>query len=172
VIVAENEELAKAIVYWSDVDADADPAVTTPHGPFKNIMELLDVVDLRTTGNPARTFRGGGFDGTKPYIEYTVAGTEPDDFAGDRSPFDTSGTGTTDGARSDFEERSLALARISNLITTRSDSYSCYVTVQGWRDAGTANAQLVVQRRVAFIVDRSNVSPTVASPGVTYVPNN
>ena len=75
--------------------------------------------------------------------------------------------------RRDFEERTLTLNRISNLVTTRSDMFTCYLLVQGWRDAGTANASLVVQRRVAFIVDRSETTPT-ANPQakVTYVPNN
>ena len=77
-----------------------------------------------------------------------------------------------DGVRFDFEERFLLLNRISNLITTRSDSYTVYLVVQGWQDAGTANPVLRTQRRLAFIVDRSRVIPTNAQPTVTPVPNN
>jgi hypothetical protein len=50
------------------------------------------------------------------------------------------------------------LTRISNLITTRSDSFTVYIVVQGWRNAGTATPELVVQRRAAMIIDRSNVT--------------
>jgi hypothetical protein len=65
------------------------------------------------------------------------------------------GTRVLDQSRGDFEERNLALTRISNLITTRSDSFTAYILVQGWRDAETANAALVVQRRLGLILDRS-----------------
>ena len=51
------------------------------------------------------------------------------------------------------------LNRISNLITMRSDVFTCYLIVQGWRNAGTNAAQLAVQRRLAFTVDRSTVVP-------------
>jgi hypothetical protein len=61
--------------------------------------------------------------------------------------------------RDDFEEHHLVLNRISNLITTRSDSFTCYVYVMGVQFDGTPNAELKVQRRVAFIADRSGVRP-------------
>src|SRR5207302_258 len=73
---------------------------------------------------------------------------------GDLSPLG----GTGDGVLNDFEEQFLMLNRISNLITTRSDSFTVYIIVQGWRNAGTSTPQLVVQRRAAMIVDRSNVT--------------
>lgn len=71
----------------------------------------------------------------------------------------------------------LALNRISNLITTRSDSFTVYVLVQGWRNAGTANPELVVQRRVMFIADRSSVHPIPGTSGhtpmhVVTIPND
>lgn len=56
--------------------------------------------------------------------------------------------------RPDFEQQSILLNRVSTLITTRSDSFTLYAVLQGWRDAGTENAQLVVQRRAATIVSR------------------
>ncbi|MBA2708124.1 MAG: hypothetical protein H0U59_10005, partial [Gemmatimonadaceae bacterium] len=62
-----------------------------------------------------------------------------------------------DGVRGDFEEQFLQLSRISNLITTRSDSFTAYILIQGYRDAGTANAKLEVEKRVAYIIDRSKV---------------
>jgi hypothetical protein len=67
-----------------------------------------------------------------------------------------------DGVRLDFEERANMLGRLSNLITTRSDSFTVYIVVQGWKNAGSTNPleppQLVVQRRSAFIADRSGIT--------------
>jgi hypothetical protein len=70
----------------------------------------------------------------------------------------------------DFEKQNLAMARISNLITTRSDSFTIYLEVQGWTNPGTSTAKLVVQRRAAFIVDRSGMVPASTSPTITNVP--
>ena len=74
----------------------------------------------------------------------------------------------------DFEERFLMLDRISNLITTRSDTFTAYIVLQGWRNAGTATPQLVVQRRVAMIIDRNNITGAAGSihPKVTSVAND
>ena len=60
---------------------------------------------------------------------------------------------------------------MSNLVTTRSDSYTCYVVLQGWRDAGTPAARLEVQRRVAFDADRSRVTPTNRRVAVQFFYN-
>jgi len=72
--------------------------------------------------------------------------------------------------RLDYEEKYLNLTRISNLVTLRSDCYTAYIQVQGWRDAGSPNARLMVQRRLAFIVDRSRVTATRRAPAVYNVP--
>ena len=64
-----------------------------------------------------------------------------------------------DMVRHDHEENYLLANRISNMVTTRSDTFTCYVLVQGWRGAGTDNPELVVQRRRAFVADRSGVTP-------------
>jgi hypothetical protein len=71
----------------------------------------------------------------------------------------------------DFEQKYELITRISNLATTRSDSFTVYLLVQGWRNAGTANPELVAQRRAAMIIDRSNVTPEPgsASPRRTSV---
>jgi hypothetical protein len=47
----------------------------------------------------------------------------------------------------------------SNQFTTRSDSFTVYILLQGWRNIGTATPELVVQRRAAAIIDRSTVKP-------------
>jgi len=66
------------------------------------------------------------------------------------------------------EKTFLAVTRISNLVTTRSDSYTCYVLVQGWRNAGTPQATLVAQKRTAFIIDRSGISSTNLTPAAWH----
>ena len=76
------------------------------------------------------------------------------------------GDPTVDAMTGGFQSQHLALMRISNLITTRSDSFTVYVLVQGWRDAGTPAPRLVVQRRAAIIVDRSAMTPTNRKPGL------
>ncbi|MEA2711024.1 MAG: hypothetical protein QOF78_3625 [Phycisphaerales bacterium] len=169
-----NDNLAKAIVYFRDVDCDPNPNVVAPHGPFRSIFELNKVIDLRPTapaatppGYPPGTLYGfqNGY-GTLPLS--TVAGVVgPDDAYGDLSPINTTvppPAALTDGVRGDYEERFLQLTRISNLITTRSDSFTCYILVQGWRDAETNNASLVVQRRVGYILDRSRFTPATPAP--------
>jgi hypothetical protein len=75
----------------------------------------------------------------------------------------------------DYQDDCLTLTRISNLITTRSDTFTVYIEVQGWQNAGQVNPnagaappagtpipQPVITRRYSFIVDRSaiNADPT------------
>ena len=57
------------------------------------------------------------------------------------------------------EEATTNLARVSNLLTTRSDHYTVYLLVQAWEGFGTATPRVVRQERVAFTVDRSGVTP-------------
>ena len=58
-----------------------------------------------------------------------------------------------DGAPDDFEERDVIFARISNLVTVRSDVFTAYILVRIGTDGP--------QKRVMAILDRSNVySPT------------
>ena len=81
---------------------------------------------------------------------------EPGLSAGDLSP---GVAGKTDGVLGDFEENYLVLNRIINQITTRSDSFTCYVYVLGVQNDGTPLAEIKEQRRVAFIADRSGLRP-------------
>jgi hypothetical protein len=60
----------------------------------------------------------------------------------------TPGTGG-DGAPDDFEERDVIFARISNLVTVRSDVFTAYILVRIGTDGP--------QKRVMAILDRSNV---------------
>jgi hypothetical protein len=71
----------------------------------------------------------------------------------------------------DFKTKFTMMNRVSNLVTTRSDSFTAYILLQGWRNAQTPDATLAVQRRAALLIDRSGVTPANFSPAVTFVPN-
>jgi hypothetical protein len=162
--VVRNAELAKAIVYFRDVDSGVrtfnGDTIAQPHGPFRSIFELNEVVETRPDSLLNRTLvtrlRGiriepgfqNGYGETK--LRFAQGASNPGIESGDLSP---------DAVRGDFEERYLVLNRISNLITTRSDTFTCYVYVMGVLHDGTPSAELKVQRRVAFIADRSGVRP-------------
>jgi hypothetical protein len=77
---------------------------------------------------------------------------------------------SSDGVRFDFADRFLLLNRASNLITTRSETFTCYVLLQGWRHAGSNGAQLVVERRAAFFADRNSVSSASSVPLTFRIP--
>ncbi|MFI5380891.1 MAG: ComEA family DNA-binding protein, partial [Tepidisphaerales bacterium] len=59
------------------------------------------------------------------------------------------------GALPDFEQRVYLLGQAGNLLATRSDSFTCYIYLQGWRGLGTMTPSLVVERRRGAIIDRS-----------------
>jgi hypothetical protein len=81
--------------------------------------------------------------------------------------------GDTAQVSNDFEQKELMVNRISNLITTRSDTFTVYIVIQGWRNAGTAKPSLVVQKRAAFIVDRNNITAAGgATPKTTAIAND
>jgi hypothetical protein len=165
-----TEQLAQAIVYWRDVDCDPTAGVR-PHGPFKSLNELLDVIDLRAGGVPVVTNADYGVDGFRngmgtisTAISINPLVTEPNAAQGDLSGADL--------VRGDSEERNLALARISNLVTTRSDSFTCYIVLQGWRNAGTPQATLETQRRVAVQIDRSHMTAGDENVVRTLIPSD
>jgi len=148
----DNIDLARAIVYWRDVNDGGG----TPGGPFKSIFELYRVPAFRAIQ------RAG-------YTDDSAADPGPDQ--GDFYPVIPGDV--PDGVRRDFKEFYLLLNRVSNLITTRSDSFTVYLVVQGWRGVGSAKPELVVQRRAAFIQDRSGL--TLSNPNLPApinVPND
>jgi hypothetical protein len=75
--------------------------------------------------------------------------TQTGDLAG--FPDLTPGGSAGDGAPDDFEERDVIFARISNLVTVRSDVFTAYILVRIGTDGP--------QKRVMAILDRSNVYP-------------
>ena len=72
----------------------------------------------------------------------------------------------------DFQLQFMMMNRISNLVTTRSDHFVAYILLQGWQGE-TPGAKLVVQRRAAYLIDRTNVTGTTnGTPSMTFIPNN
>jgi hypothetical protein len=61
----------------------------------------------------------------------------------------------------------LAFTRISNLITTRSDSFTAYVVMQAWMDAGTRYPALIAEQRRVMFFDRSTLSRAAGSTMTT-----
>ena len=149
------------------------------NGPYQTIFDLNRV--MGTMPNDLGCFQTEGgqmlmYSTTPPtppatiYTEDDTLAHDPGTLLGDFT-LNVNFTPTlTDGVRNDWEERTLMLNRISNLITTRSDTFTCYVLLQGWRNAGTTNATLAVQRRAAFILDRTNVTATNSRPQTFTVP--
>lgn len=194
-----TEYLARQIVYFRDIDDGrgydpndtgyADPTTRIfkprPHGPFKNIFELLLIPEFEACRTPAASnpylappnptapprnllpTQNPNRDGFIERKDY-----DPSVNDGDFSPLTDPASPRGDGVRWDWKEKYLMLNRIANLITTKSDCYTAYIQVQGWRDAGTPDATLVSQKRLAFIVDRSRVTSTgnKRTPTVYNVP--
>lgn len=164
--VDDNQDLARAIVFWRDGNQATNPTVNRI-GPFLSVFDLYKVPDFRFA---QAALNNGDSNGD------SVANDEPDDRTGDLSPYDptrnTSSDPTTDGIRRDFEEQFMLLNRVSNLITTRSDTFTVYILLQGWRNTGNANPELAVERRTAMIVDRSRYTQTNGQLSVNRVPTN
>jgi hypothetical protein len=138
----DNVTLARAIVAYRDYGLGRPTTDRLPR-PFRHLWELQLVPTFREQmGNP-------------------LGSPDFDDERGDLSP--ASGT---DNVIGDFESRFAMLNRISNLLTTQSDSYMVYVTVQGWRNAGGPTPELVAVRRAAVMIDRSTVVP-LADGGIS-----
>ena len=138
-------------------------------GPFKSIMDLQDVEIIGQPGTG--TAKGLRF---FQYIDHMMKGVDPDDTLGDMSPPHpknaTGNPATPDAIRNDFEEYTLMLNRVSNLITTRSDSFTAYICLQQWENAGTPDARMVSQRRYAVLLDRSGIIKDKKDVKVSYVP--
>jgi len=80
-----------------------------------------------------------------------------------------------DGVALDAEERSLLMAGISNLITTRSDSFTVYLRVRTVRQNpttgvwdGTDASNILGETRYVMLVDRSEVRRPGDAPKVLY----
>lgn len=155
----DTEGLANTLTI--KVDGVRQPYVSS-NVPARGLSDFAD--DLATGGGNAggRHF-AGDITGVLPTATDTTA---------DASFYDSNIAGG-------YEEAITDLARVSNLLTTRSDSYTVYIVIQAWEnfgnrlpdDSGSAEARLVRQQRVAFLVDRSGVYPLGHNIG-TELPGN
>jgi hypothetical protein len=172
--VDDNWELAQAIVWWRDRDnGNPRPAgqPPVPGGPFTSIFDLYKVPAFRIA--QAEILNTGQPGGIAPLISAPNDPPAPirdiglleGDFTYPQVwPNPSPGAGResyTDSIRFDFKEQYLLLNRVSNLITTRSDVFTIYVVIQGWRDVGLSGKapQFVAERRDAIIVDRNAITP-------------
>jgi hypothetical protein len=86
--------------------------------------------------------------------------------------------GIASGLTEDYQSDFAVLTRISNLITTRSDTFTVYVVLQGWQNVGSTtpgiSPQPMVTRRFAYIVDRSQINsdPSTRFLKTLTVPND
>lgn len=148
---AETVKLAKAIVSYRDGLGGA-----AARGPFKSIFELNLVPEFawRTAGLAAAA--------DLTTFDLNIAGTSGTHGVGDLS--------FVDNAIGDFEQRLLGLTRISNLITTRSDSFTVYIVAQAWWHGAAPNniaagfpPIMVGEKRSAFVMDRTGLTRAAAT---------
>jgi hypothetical protein len=173
-----NAQLAQLIVRYRDVNdgiarqipdpknPNGNTLVAAPpqgHGPFRSLMELNQVFDP-TSYDAAnniytRTFQNAL--GSLPQVTDTADPTLYDWGNYAPGPANFKNNGTLKDQQLDnkpyntFLPATLMVSRLSNLVTTRSDSFTVYVVVQGWRNANSQHPELVLQKRLAMIVDRS-----------------
>jgi hypothetical protein len=168
----DNANIALSIVYYRDVYDGSPGAVQHGHGPFKSIFELGSVKIYNMAGGDigsgTGTYLRDIFTATPP----STSGPGPNAIAADEGDLTAVYPNTLNPVIGDFKSQYQMINRVSNLITTRSDSFTAYVLLQGWRNAETPGATLAVQRRAAFRIDRSGITPiNNTSPTVTFVPN-
>jgi hypothetical protein len=151
--MADNFAIAQSIVAYRNV-----------YGPFKTLFDLNHVPLIQNTA----------FGGTISSATATIQNYYGDPAA---VPCDVkwgylSTAQPNDGVANDYATRFGMINRVSNLLTTRSDTFTVYVLVQGWTGVGTATPQIALQRRAAFIVDRSQLTPTNSTLSITPVQSN
>jgi len=143
------------------------------YGPFTSIYDLNQVPGFQSGTNVSWT--------PPAALPAPTVPTAPTSATGLMSPadlnFGTAAPSTTPtGITEDYQWDSLTLNRISNLITTRSDTFTVYVEVQGWQNSypGSTTALPIITRRYAYIVDRSavNADPTTRYLKTVTVPND
>jgi hypothetical protein len=168
-----NENLAKAIVTYRD----GPPGGAGGHGPFMSIFDLNEVLDVGTAG----------FQNAEGSLTLTAV-TSTDRILTPPDPNFPNISGTPNNMGEDYQSDFAVLDRISNLITTRSDTFTVYIVVEGWQNAvlpgqvpyNPAAATpmpvptLKVLRRFSFIADRSAISadPTTRYLKTIAVPND
>jgi len=152
------------------------------NGPFMSIFDLNKVTGFQTASgkiNPGiATTPGTPPPATNDNVITSANGllTPPDT----AFPSATAGA-TANGLTEDYQSDNTVLSRISNMITTRSDTFTVYIVIEGWQNAilpgqkvGASLPQLKVVRHYAFIADRSQINQDVNSRFLRTltVPNN
>ena len=144
-----NYELARAIVAYRDkldLSSTGGPNYSGANGreTGTGITGLREEPGFRSIGE--LNFVIGGSDDNYRIDYYKL---DLDDLA--EFPDLTTLDHPLGGAPDDFEERDVIFARISNLVTVRSDVFTAYILVRIGTDGP--------QKRVMAILDRSNVYP-------------
>lgn len=143
---SDNESIAQAIV-----------AFRNQHGPFTSLFDLNSVL-MAGTAN----FRNA---------DATLNPANPTSADGLLCPAPTSFPASDSATASevsgeDYQGDFATLDRISNLLTTRSDTFTVYIVLEGWSGAGTPTPVLKSVCRSAFLADRSEINANPASRGV------
>jgi hypothetical protein len=137
-----NYSAGRARGMWGPTVPNPPPVREEPG--FASIAELVNVTnDLAEMGAPM----GELYDMRRYGRDKTGLGDAIDQIG---FPDLTTDSGTkVDGAANDFEERDLIFARLSNLVTVRSDVFTAYILVRIGVDGP--------QKRVIAVFDRSDV---------------
>ncbi len=150
-----SHELAKAIVAYRDktvvVDQSnidyADREVATGIDRVRETAGFASIGELTTVINKNNE--------DEYSMRYYTLGAKKDenlDEFPDLTPRDGAKPGSTEYAIDDFEERDVIFARISDLVTVRSDVFTAYILVRIGIDGP--------QKRAIAVLDRSNVYPS------------
>lgn len=157
-----NVSIAQSIVYYRDINDSTGINPPHGHGPFQNLFELNDVpiYSIIPPGGAAPLFR----------FRDAMGNSQTTSFNSTQGNY-TSAPGSNPIV-GDFQGTFLMANRVSDLLTTHSDSFTAYIEIQGWQNAETASPVLKVTRRAAILIDRTAVTPKNRSPNTTNVPMN
>jgi hypothetical protein len=171
-----NETIAKGIVYFRDVNDGRQHVdvkgntVKRGHGPFRSLIELNGVWDT-ANNDQTKTFQNAWGLMTVDMAATKYPGADWGNFVPYGPTNAKTGSAVPNGyPTTDFIANHLMVDRVSNLLTVRSDSFTVYVVVQGWRKVNTAFPELVVQKRLAATVDRSHLQVYSPLPGAPTMP--
>jgi len=143
-----TDKIAQAIVAYRDkaVIADQNNINYSDRYDATDIDGLREEEGFASIGELATVVNDSDED--EYSMNFYILGDEENDDL-DGFPDLTPGGSLGDGIEDDFEERDVIFARISNLVTVRSDVFTAYILVRIGADGP--------QKRVMAILDRSNV---------------